>query len=338
VYYTGVAFNIQSGAPVQPVVVFVAKFAHDGSTYLGTTIVPGQNLTDKPWVAVDHSGGPNDGNIYVDFFGCCTSDGRFTTLLSRSTNGGGTFSTPIVLPVQACCFPTGLTVDPSGNIFAISEHGGSSFALDIIVTKSTDGGMSFVAPVIAVHATSYPDPIPGNKFRASTLAQIAASSRGVYVTWDDGAMSGINVLFIRSTDGGSTWSSPIRVNDEAVGEHFFPTIAVSGSVISIAWYDSRLSGNSSVIKALDVFYARSIDAGVTFSANLRITSVSFDPNVILRTDAPGANMPFMGDYIDIAASSTAVHPIWTDNRNACDTVDPTFGCIDQDAFTATITF
>src|SRR5437867_9927257 len=44
----------------------------------------------------------------------------------------------------------------------------------------------------------------------------------------------------------------------------------------------------------------------------------------------------MGDYIGIAATPTAVHPIWTDNRNACDTVDSTYGCVDQDAYTVTI--
>jgi len=69
---------------------------------------------------------------------------------------------------------------------------------------------------------------------------------------------------------------------------------------------------------------------------LRVTSVSFNPNTVERTDF-GDTQIFMGDYIQVAASSTSAHVIWADNRNACDTVDPTFGCIDQDVFTATIT-
>src|SRR3989442_7894511 len=32
-----------------------------------------------------------------------------------------------------------------------------------------------------------------------------------------------------------------------------------------------------------------------------------------------------------------VHPFWADNRFACDTVDAKYGCVDQDAFTTTIT-
>jgi len=66
-----------------------------------------------------------------------------------------------------------------------------------------------------------------------------------------------------------------------------------------------------------------------------VTSASFDPNLVNFGDF---NFPyqFIGDRIGIAASATAVHPIWTDNRNACDNIDPTFGCVDQDIFTATI--
>lgn len=55
-----------------------------------------------------------------------------------------------------------------------------------------------------------------------------------------------------------------------------------------------------------------------------------------RTDAPNFNEPFIGDYIGIAASPTSVHPIWPDNRNACDTIIPVYGCVDQDMFTASI--
>ncbi len=44
----------------------------------------------------------------------------------------------------------------------------------------------------------------------------------------------------------------------------------------------------------------------------------------------------MGDYIGIATTPTTAHPVWADNLNACDTTDSTWGCVDQDAFTSTI--
>ena len=68
-----------------------------------------------------------------------------------------------------------------------------------------------------------------------------------------------------------------------------------------------------------------------------MTSVSFNPNLVTTLDF-NRGAPFIGDYIQIAASAGVAHLIWTDNRNACDFVDPSIGCLDQDSYTATITF
>jgi hypothetical protein len=35
---------------------------------------------------------------------------------------------------------------------------------------------------------------------------------------------------------------------------------------------------------------------------------------------------FMGDHIQIAASPTAAHVIWADNRDACNNMVQPFGC------------
>jgi len=105
--------------------------------------------------------------------------------------------------------------------------------------------------------------------------------------------------------------------------------------VHVVWYDSRLD-DGGTIENLDVFYAQSIDSGANFGANLRVTAVSFDPNLVKRTDPPGTSQPFLGDYIQVASTATAAHIIWADNRNACGNVDPTFGCLDQDVFTASI--
>jgi len=65
--------------------------------------------------------------------------------------------------------------------------------------------------------------------------------------------------------------------------------------------------------------------------------VSFNPNLVERADF-GDTAPFMGDYIQVAASPGVAHPIWADNRDACSNIVQTFGCTNQDVFTATIIF
>ncbi len=329
-YYAGIAISATSSGFTLK--AFVARYVNDGADYFGTTLIAGSDsFADKPWVAVDVTGGPNDGNVYLAFDGTVSSvSGVVFTL---STDHGTTFSSPVLVTGTGAL--PGVAVDSHGNIFvsSIQESGHN-----ILVSKSIDGGVSFQSPVFAAMAiTPLPSPLPGNGFRTTTIPQIAADASGVFIVWDDFRTRDANVMFERSLDGGATWSSPIVINDVTSGQQFFPSIAVSTGVVSVIWYDSRLGQLSNgTITGLDVFYARSTNEGASFSKNIQVNSVSFNPNLVERTDF-GDTHPFMGDYIEVAASPSVVHPIWTDNRNACDTVDPTFGCVDQDAFTATIT-
>ena len=260
-----------------------------------------------------------------------------TTLFTRSTDGGRTFSMPIPAPALgpsqtiAGMLP-GVAVDPSGNVYVSTLPGYPV----IQVSKLTNGGSTLVGTVNATRIVPIPSSLPGASFRDFTIPQIAADAKGVYVVWDDFRTNNANVMITRSTDGGATWSVAARVNDVTTGHHFFPTITSSGSIVSIAWYDSRFNTGVNMT-SLDVFYTQSLDGGASFSSSVRVTSVSFNPELVLRTDGPNSNQTFIGDYIGISASPTAIHPIWADNRNACDTVDPKLGCLDQDAFTATIT-
>ncbi len=337
VYYAGIAFNI-TGTSASSLTAFVARYVNDGANYTGTTLVGGVTVADKPWIAVDDTGGPNDGNVYLAFDG--TIGNMFATVFARSVDGGATFSTPFFVPADGSGELPGITVSPSGDVFVSTPTFDPVTGQDlhrIRVSKLTNGGTTLTQTIVAADpVTSLPSPLPGNSFRTITIPQIAADSRGLYLVWDDFRSGDADVLVSRSTDGGSTWTSPLRVNDVSTGQQFLPTVATSGGIVSIAWYDSRLN-TGTTITALDVFYTQSTDGGLTFSSNSRITSSSFDPNLVKRTDAPNINEPFLGDYIHIAASPTAVHPIWTDNRNACDNVDPVFGCVDQDVFTAAIT-
>ncbi len=326
-YYAGLGVN----STTRRSVAFVAKYVHDGADYSSVTVIRGTGFADKPWITADTTGGPHDGNVYLVFDGPKT---RFT----RSTDGGSTFSLPTEVPGAG--LSAGVAVDSIGNIFVSMDHSGyGESRLTIIVSKSTDGGVSFQGPIKVASVSPLPSAFPGNLFRTFTIPQIAADDKGVYVVWDDYGRGASDVLFAKSNDGGATWSVPHEVNDKPTGQHFFPTITSSGGgIISVAWYDSRLGQQSNgTITGLDVFFAVSTDAGANFSPNLRVTSISFDPNSVRTVDFNRSGGPFIGDYIQVAASSNVVHAVWTDNRSACDLRDPVLGCLDQDAFTATIT-
>ena len=346
VYYAGLVFNISAAGPlgngpIGNLVLFVAKYSNDGATYSGVTLITGPLSADKPWIAVDNTGGPYDGNVYVAFDASLTSSSPFATLFTRSMDGGKSFSAPFYAPSDQTGGLPGVAVDPAGNVYVSSDAFDPVTGANLNytqVSKITNGGTTLVQNVRAVNPAHWvtSGSSIGASFRAFTIPQIAADSHGVYLVFDDTRLGNSNVYVTRSTDGGSSWTIPVEVNDVLAGQHFFPTIAASGGIIDVAWYDSRFN-TASPMTSLDVFFADSLDGGVSFSASVRVTNVSFNPGLVKRTDAPNWNEPFMGDYLGIAATSSNAYPIWTDNRFACDTVDPAYSsCVDQDAFTAAV--
>jgi hypothetical protein len=334
-YYAGIVFNysIPSGYAA-----FVAKYVNDGATYDSATLLKGASA-DKDWIAVDTTGGPNDGNVYVAYDASLTTTSG-GTVLSRSTDGGKTFSAPFYVTADQTGSLPGVTVDSFGNVYVstVASDPVTGVPLNYTqVSKITKRGTTLVQTVKVVNPDhEIANSPPGAAFRTFTIPQIASDSHGVYLVFDDVRLGNINVYLTRSIDGGVSWSPPLRINDVISGQHFFPTITAFDGTITVAWYDSRYS-SPGTMSALDVFFAQSTDAGVTFSPSYRVTSVSFDPNIVYRTDVPYAAQIFMGDYIGISSGSGIVFPIWTDNRNACDTVVPTYGCVDQDVFTAALT-
>jgi hypothetical protein len=346
VYYAGLVFNISASGPlgngpIGNLVLFVAKYTNDGATYSGVTLITGPLFADKPWIAVDNTGGTYDGNVYVAFDASLTALSPFATLFTRSSDGGKSFSPPFYAPSDQTGGLPGVVVDPAGNVYVSSDAFDPITGVNLNytqVSKITNGGTTLVQNVRAVNPAHWviSGSSIGASFRAFTIPQIAADAHGVYLVFDDTRLGNSNVYVTRSTDGGSSWSIPVEVNDVLTGQHFFPTIVASGGIIDVAWYDSRFN-TASPMTSLDVFFADSLDGGVSFSASVRVTNVSFNPGLVKRTDAPNWNEPFMGDYLGIAASSSNAYPIWTDNRFACDTIDTGYGsCVDQDAFTAAV--
>lgn len=302
----------------------------DGGATFRQTLPPFRSSggSDKPFLTVDNTGGPRDGTIYVTW---TNTGGDLTIMLSRSTDGGATFSSPIaVSPTTGLHQYAMPAIGPNGEVFV------TWYELDtdrIFLRKSVDGGATFgpTALVIAVDqigsasicSKTSRSGLKGD-IRASNIPIIAVDttsgpSRGnVYIVIASAPVVGgrdmADVYLLRSTDGGATWDSPRRLNDDATtNDQWLPFVTVAPSgVVGTMWYDRRLDSNNLLI---DVFMSVSADGGSSFGPNFRITDVSFPvPQLNPNFDPLAASDCYMGSYNFMVADANSFYLAWTDNR------------------------
>jgi hypothetical protein len=237
---------------------------------------------DKAWMAVDRTGGIGHGNIYQawDYAGCCDDD-----WFTRSTDGGQTFDPPVPIPEEPVWGVT--TVDPDGAVYVVGRRA-SSYEQFVVAKSSTVQdpaaplGFDFAVEVGLGGRLHFG--LPGSPNPAGLLGQvwIAADhsdqpTRGnLYVLCSVEPQIGsdpLDVHFIRSTDGGVTWSQPVRVNDDPVSTNawqWFGTMSVAPTGrIDVVWNDTRNSGTTNMSQ---LFYSFSLDGGLNWSANVPLTA------------------------------------------------------------------
>src|SRR5712691_2457655 len=122
------------------------------------------------------------------------------------------------------------------------------------------------------------------------VAYLAFTGWGGSVTQSD--------IFFTKSSNGRTWSVPIRVNNDAGGaSQSEPALALdSANAIYIAWTDSR-NGNN------DVFFSKSTDGGLSFSANVRVNDVTTNSQ-----SEPALAVDPVNPHL--------VYVVWTDTRSA----------------------
>jgi hypothetical protein len=310
-YYGGVAFNALSGQPVDGS-IFVSRSLDGGASYNRTVIVAQGFLTnknnifnDKPYITVDMSNGADEGRVYVSWTRFTST--RLTSIadimVAYSANGGASFSTPTKIsssPENQGSIPI---VGPSGELYVVWEDNSTSTIEEV---KSTNGGLSFSTPPITVsNYVNLPSRLPNSSFRTNSFPTTSVDDTigNVYVAWADYRNGHADILFSRSTDGGTTWNASTKVNDDNTGnDHFLPWMSVSSGHLTIVFYDRRLYLANHLV---DVFQATSANGGTSFSPNVRVTDTSSDPG----------SLPFIGDYIAVASNATTSHPVWTDLRS-----------------------
>jgi hypothetical protein len=340
------AVLLDEGGPRGKSGIAVSKSADGGKTFGNPVRVfedrADQVFSDKPWIAVDQSEGPQRGFIYVvwsyDHKGTCGGYNNCSEELafSRSTDGGKTFS-PVSLIEGNAPFctnpatgrPAGSTkcdamqgaipvVGPDGTLYVASPYidvMSGPIPTRLLVINSRDGGTSWSSPVLIATIHDINGWFPPERYRNLSLPAFACDPRSgqLYLTWSDKGTRDADILFTTSRDHGLTWSAPIRVNDDAPGNganQFQPQMAVApDGVVSISFFDTRLDAQHRLI---DVYVAQSVDHGASFMKNVRVTTQSWDPAVDAPVDGYGSQ--FIGDYQGLAVDDHFVHPFWNDTR------------------------
>jgi len=269
---------------------------------------------DKEWLAVDHTQSPYRGTIHAtwtefDDYGSSNQSDSSRVRFSTSTDQGLTWSnTKVISDVSGNCIDSDNTTEgavpavgpngeiyvawagPAGIVFDKSLDGGETWGTDVFVSNMP-GGWDF-----DVSGISRCNGLP------ITMCDISNSpySGHVYVVWSDQRNGATNtdIFMAKSTNGGNTWSAPIKVNDDnTTRQQFFvwSTIDLSTGHLWFVFYDRRNTTGA----ATDVFVAKSIDGGTTFE-NFKISETSFTPTESV----------FFGDYTNIAAWNGKIYPIW----------------------------
>jgi hypothetical protein len=186
--------------------------------------------------------------------------------------------------------------------------------LSVDVVSSSDGGSTWSKPTVVSNEQTVNDfaPNTGAFLRTGAglpSAAIDASNGHLYVVWEDARFTGgtaNQVVISRSTDGGSTWSSPAVVSNANSKPAFTPTVAVnSAGTIGVTYYDFRNPDGITTGQPTDYWFTSSTDGGASFGGEARITPTSFD-----MLNAPNAGGLFLGDYQGLAASGTTFHPFF----------------------------
>ncbi|MEO8664826.1 MAG: T9SS type A sorting domain-containing protein [Ignavibacteria bacterium] len=311
-FYYGHLTNSASSYFIDRIVI--QKSTNGGANWSNGTftgyIPPKQQ--DKEWLCVD----PRNNNIYTtwtqfDEYGSSSPSDSSIILFSRSTDAGNTWSPALRINKKAGdCIDADNTVEgavpcvgPNGQIY-VSWSG----PLGIVMDKSTDGGTTWLSEdkFVTSQPTGWDYGIAGIS-RANGLPITACDiSNGpyrgnIYVNFSDqrNGPADTDVWFVKSTDGGNTWSSVKRVNDDPAGkQQFFTwmTIDQATGYLYFVFYDRRNYTNTQT----DVYMAKSTDGGETFE-NFVVSSSPFTPNASV----------FFGDYTNITSYDGKIRPIWT---------------------------
>jgi hypothetical protein len=337
--------------------ILVSKSTNGGDTWSEPTTLIREtssfNFNDKESITAD----PTDSNFVYAVWDRSRKPGenasvnaghsfafRGDAMFSRTTNGGTTWEAPRrILPTNANLFTIGnqIVVLPDGtlvDVFGLGQGSGvqgSPNPFTNSLVRSTDKGVTWsrVIDISLDQGIGARDPDTGRPIRAEGgIPEIAVAPNGnLYVVWQDSRFSGVDEIALSmSTDGGLTWSTPIKINQTprsttALNQQaFVPNIRVAADgTVAVTYYDFRNNdANSGVPTDYWIVHCHATCSDASnWGAEARLSSASFDIE-----QAPAARGPFgyfLGEYQGLTSIGSNFVPVFiqVNNDNSANRTD-----------------
>ncbi|MEM5328100.1 sialidase family protein [Paraburkholderia sp. JHI2823] len=273
---------------------------------------------------------PN-GNPYADLHAAAF---RGPTFFAKTVNGGQTWSSPKIivnLPSRQQTIGNQIVVNSQdGTLYDFFDMFRPPFnvtASKVAFIKSTDDGGTWTKPQIIadLRTVGVTDPNTGEPLRTGdTIPEPAIDpvTGQLYVVWQDSRFNGglfDEIALSTSTDGGNTWSAPVRVNTPTGRPAFNPSVRVnSAGTVAVTYYDFRnLPAGDTTTLPTDIWRTTSTDGGQSFGSELHVAG-SFD----MKT-APNSRGFFVGDYQGLDVRGTTFVPFFvqTNSGNTANRTD-----------------
>jgi photosystem II stability/assembly factor-like uncharacterized protein len=301
---------------------YIYRSTNNGQTWSAPILSVSGN--DRNHVSAEYTGtGP-----YANYVYAAMTPGNF----ARSTDAGLTWQTTFTPSnsLPGCYIAVGPDGGTNGGcIMYVTNTGSDNGGRIYNFYRSTNGGANFTLMSSQSGWAGYVGFYTGsrhtiNNARTAPHPKMAMDNsngpyRGrlyfVHASNDPAGNGNKPDIWLRySTDQGATWSTRVRVNDNAdptLSDQWFPEVWCEGTTgkLYIHWYDDR--ENPATFQTA-IYATYTTDGGQTFAPSQRLGNTVFTfPN------PPCSPNCYKGDYTTITGNNpVCAFSIWSDHRNA----------------------
>lgn len=269
---------------------------------------------DRPWLVCDRSSGPHQGNLYLTTKNVSGSPAPYRPYFLKSTDGAQTWSnwryvdsTNWLSGVPSAMAVPSVAANGTFHGIYASYVPTQSVLPRFIMASSTNAGNGFTYSQVLAS-------LPGVSNDSAKLAwQMIADpvdANHLALVYPQGTNGDLDIWCTETWNGGTSWSTPLRVNDDAVSngklqDLVWASFDLDGDLV-VCWRDRRNGSGTGYAQSAEIMGAVRWKDSVVFSPNFTISDQLVNYHPIL---AEAGN-----DFLSQQVVNDTLYVAWGDTR------------------------